>query len=66
MPDLTPTGMSQKELFAFLTDVVTMCNEIKADYNAALAKLDADAGVTDVDYVATHAVATADLSLTGL
>lgn len=40
-----------------------LVNETKAKHNALLAKLDADAGVTDVNYVATQAVASADSNL---
>lgn len=32
-------------------------DEMRANYNAVLAKLDADAGVTDVNYVSTLGVA---------
>ncbi len=84
--DIVPNGMSQGALVAFLQNVVTLVNEMRGDlnavradlsalhtkYNAALAKLDADAGVTDTNYVATQAapaltstdVATAALKLT--
>lgn len=41
---------------------ITLANEAKADHNALLAKLDADAGVTDVDYAALHTTAAADLA----
>lgn len=39
----------------------TLVNELKADHNALLAKLDADAGVTDTNYAATVAVAAPDV-----
>lgn len=42
-----------------VAELRTLANELKTDYNAALAKLDADAGVTGTDYVALHAVAAA-------
>lgn len=45
-----------------LNAAVTLVNEVKADHNALLAKLDADAGVTDVDYAALHAAAAVDAS----
>ncbi len=32
-------------------DLVYLLNEIVTNFNAALAKLDADGGVTDTDYV---------------
>jgi len=34
----------------------TLVDEIKTDYNATLAKLDADSGVGDTNYAATNAV----------
>lgn len=40
----------------------TLANEVKADHNALLAKLDADAGVTDTNYAALHAVAATDVA----
>lgn len=40
----------------------TMLNELKADHNAAMAKLDADAGVTDTNYAATAGIAAADIA----
>lgn len=57
--------MDRKALFdlftAILTDltnVQTDLAEIKTDYNATLAKLDADAGVTDTNYAATNPIGT--------
>lgn len=32
--DITPNGMGQGDLYTFLSNVVTMCNEIKSDLNA--------------------------------
>lgn len=32
----------------------TFCNSLRTAYNATLAKLDADAGVTDTNYAATN------------
>lgn len=40
-----------------------LVNELKADHNALLAKLDADSGVGDTDYAATLAVSSADSNL---
>lgn len=40
-----------------------LVNETKAKHNALLAKLDLDAGVTDTNYAATQAVASADSNL---
>jgi len=34
---ITKTGMSQKALVAFLTNTVTMANELKSDHNATYA-----------------------------
>lgn len=45
------------ELSQTLGQLVTLANELKADHNALLAKLDADAGVTDTNYAATLATA---------
>jgi len=67
-------GVSQGDLVTLLTNVVALvneckatantnvalANECKASINAVNAKLDADAGVTDTDYAATHDVASAD------
>ena len=39
---------SLRELVAAVNNLATLVNELKADYNATLAKLDADAGVTDI------------------
>lgn len=37
-----------------LATLRTFCNSLRTAYNATLAKLDADAGVTDVNYAATN------------
>jgi len=52
--DLRTTGIHQGDLYAVLL-------EIETNWNAILAKLDADAGVEDEDYAATHAVDLSDL-----
>jgi len=39
----------------------TLANELKADHNAVLAKLDLDGGVADADYAALHTVAAANV-----
>ncbi len=36
--------------------LVALVNELKADHNALLAKLDLDAGVGDTNYAALHSV----------
>ncbi len=40
--------------------LATLVNELKADHNALLTKLDADAGVTDTNYASLRTVAAAD------
>lgn len=39
-----------------VAELVAQMNTLTTNYNALLAKLDADAGVTDTNYVATRAV----------
>jgi len=63
-------GFASGELWDVLSDLVddlealkTLANEVKADHNALLAKLDADAGVNDTDYAATQTTAAADVTL---
>ena len=41
------------DLPALLTALYDLTVELKTDFNLLLAKLDADAGVTDTDYAAT-------------
>lgn len=43
----------------------TLVNELKADHNAMLAKLDADVGVADVNYAALHSTAAIDVAAVG-
>ena len=43
-----------KDLAAAVKDLLEKHNALVADYNALLAKLDGDDGITDVDYVATE------------
>lgn len=52
------------ELRTQMAAVRTAVNELKADHNATLAKLDADAGVTDTNYAATNAVSATDVAAT--
>ena len=40
--------------------LVALVNEMKADFNALLTKLDADAGVTDTNYASLRSVTSAD------
>lgn len=55
-----PAGNDQKKLIAAFNKAVTLINEMKADHNALLAKLDADSGVGDTNYATTNAVAAPD------
>lgn len=50
------------ELQSKVTGLATLANELKADHNALLAKLDADAGVTDADYAALHSTSSNDVT----
>ncbi len=51
------------QLQSVVTALATLVNELKADHNALLAKLDADAGVTDTNYAASHATSAADVTI---
>lgn len=53
---LTPNGASPS-LDTILRGIVDDLTAIRTAHNAAMAKLDADAGVTDVNYAATCNVA---------
>lgn len=46
-------------LVAKYNAAVALINEMRTNINALLAKLDADAGVTDTNYAATLAIASA-------
>jgi hypothetical protein len=60
--NLTPAGSSgSPDLATTLRDAAddlatfkAFCNSLRTAYNATLAKLDADAGVTDTNYAATN------------
>jgi hypothetical protein len=52
-----------EELQASATGSAALVNELKAQFNALLAKLDDDAGVTDTNYEATLAVAEDDIEV---
>ena len=54
------SARSFRDLVAVVNQLVTLANELKADHNGAMTKLDADAGVTDTNYNATRAVGAAD------
>ncbi len=51
------------QLQSIVTALATLTNELKADHNALLARLDADAGVTDTNYAASHATSAADVTI---
>lgn len=63
MAEIKSNGLFQGDLVTFLTNVITLGNEVKADFNAVLTKLDTDGGLSDVNYNSTLAAATADLSI---
>lgn len=46
-----------------IANLKALVNELKAKHNAAMTKLDADAGVTDTNYAALETVASADSDL---
>ena len=61
LKEISPNGMDQVALAAVVTDLAVAVREIKTDLdlNAAalagiLTKLDADGGVTDVNYAALY------------
>lgn len=77
--DIKVTGMDQKSMYNWMANVTDLLNEVQTDHATLLtdiaairtglvgvtAKLDADAGVTDTNYAATHdpaAISTASLS----
>ena len=45
-----------------LQELVTAYNDLATQYNALLAKLDSDGGITDTDYAATLAASDTDLA----
>lgn len=49
-------GTDVDALKAATEDLATLANELRTTHNALLAKLDADAGVTDTNYAATNGV----------
>ena len=64
--DITDTGMFQKDLVTFLTNTVTMANELKVDVNAATAELNGAATFDAITGFTFGTVATTDLTLSGL
>jgi hypothetical protein len=53
-------GQEIDALIAVVAQLVTLANELKADVNGIVAKLDADAGVTDTNYAALRGISAAD------
>lgn len=56
----TVRGGDVRALITVINQLVALVTEIKTDYNAVLAKLDADAGVTDTNYASTRAISAPD------
>jgi len=54
-------AMADVQMGDLLQEVLDAYNDLATKYNAVLAKLDADAGVTDTNYVATGAATNAAL-----
>ena len=59
--DVTANNVNQTDLVAALENMVTAINALRADHNTLIAKLNADAGVTDTNY-ATSTASTVSLS----
>lgn len=53
---LAPGQVIQAQIKA----LITLVNELKADHNGLVAKLDADSGITDTNYAALHGTSAAD------
>lgn len=64
--DITATGKYWADQYTFLSNVVTMVNEIKTDVNAMTAELNAASTFADVTSFTFGTIATTDLTLTGL
>lgn len=52
---LTNTNINQTDLIALLQNMQTAINALITDHNTLRTKLNADAGVTDVNYAASTA-----------
>lgn len=52
-------GTVTGDLVAVVNQLQALTAELRTDHNALLAKLDADAGVTDVNYATLHTTAAA-------
>lgn len=56
---IRPSNIDRKTA-AVINQIVALVNELKADHNGAMTKLDADAGVTDTNYSSLRAVSAPD------
>lgn len=56
-----PEGSSKPSLKDILFEEADDFETIRTKFNALLAKLDADAGVTDTDYASTVGIASGDI-----
>lgn len=56
----TVRGGDVRQIITVINQLVALVNELKADHNGAMTKLDADAGVTDTNYNSTRAITAAD------
>lgn len=64
---LASVGTAGDDIAALATAMeaaATLVNELKAEVNGLVAKLDADAGVTDTNYAATHEVSSPNVAYT--
>jgi hypothetical protein len=57
MADVKKGGVNQGDLVQVLYDLQTQFNTLRAEYDVLVAKLNADAGVTDANYAATASAA---------
>lgn len=55
------SGEVDDDVVREFNQMATLVNEIKADFNALLAKLDLDAGVTDTNYASLRSITSADV-----
>ncbi len=60
--NIPPTAGADPSLASALRDGVDDITELRTQFAALLAKLDADAGVTDTNYASTLALATQNLT----
>jgi hypothetical protein len=53
--DVKAGGMNQGDLYAVVSNLVDAVNALIANHNTLIAKLNADAGVTDTNYAVSTA-----------